>query len=577
LITLALAILVAQDRSGDVRLNAGRHQARVTRAAADSATVVRRARAAQSDFERWRRNNLPLTSSPSAGRCDVRIGRFCYWYDADDAYHEESQGPPEPKRIADARERLIGSLDAAAQALPGDSWIARQRVRYLVEHGRAADALEVAQNCGGEAWWCSALAGFSLHASGAFGASDSAFAVALAGMPDAERCRWSNISVLLSGKRAKRYKDAPCADRARLERRFWALARPLYALDGNDLRTEHFARLTMARLLRDARTPHAMPWGDDMQELLVRFGWERRWARTEPRPADPTTVNVVGFEPSPAYEFSPTDDAFFDPAHAEEDGWDLKNRVAQARYAPAYARSLVPLAHQLAFFRRGDSAIVVAAFDAESDSGFARDSLRAAVAVIADSSDSAVVVRLDRATRTERLRVSAPWSAAVVSVELVDSAHHRVARARHSAGPDEVVPNARLAISDLLLLERPDSLPTILDDAVPLARGSDRARVADRLGVFWEVYGIDAPNDTLAYTVTVTPTNESWLHRAVRRVGIGDRPAPLHMRWEEPVTGGAPVARSLALDLSGLAPGRYQLEVTADATATARRIITVAR
>src|SRR5260221_8288062 len=49
-------------------------------AAADSAREVARAHAAQVSFERSRRSLLPPGQS-SGGRCDVRLGRFCWRYD----------------------------------------------------------------------------------------------------------------------------------------------------------------------------------------------------------------------------------------------------------------------------------------------------------------------------------------------------------------------------------------------------------------------------------------------------------------------------------------------------------------
>jgi hypothetical protein len=383
--------------------------------------------------------------------------------------------------------------------------------------------------------------------------------------------------MLLAGRQAKRYEDVPCDARGPIERRFWALARPFYALDGNDLRTEHFARLTTSRLLRDARMPYAMSWGDDVNELLVRYGWSTRWARREPSMSDPTGIHVVGFEPSPAFEFAPTDAAFFDPAEAGEDGWNLRNRTAQARYAPDYAKSLIRLPHQLAYFRRGDSAIVIAAFDVREDTAFGRDSLRAAVAVIADSTDSATVMHVDRAGPIERMRLDARWVPGVVSLELVDRARRRVARARYAADPSPSDGDTELEMSDLLLLDATDSLPDQLDAVVPLVRGGERARATERIAVYWEVYGIRATADTLRYSVTVVPSGESWFKRAARRVGIGERPAPLHMRWEEPIAGAPIVSRTLALDLSALKEGRYVLEVSIDGRASTRRGIEIVR
>jgi len=57
-----------------------------------------------------------------------------------------------------------------------------------------------------------------------FAGADSLFAAALADMPEDERCRWSDISSLIDGDLADRYRNLDCAGRAALEARWWWLA-----------------------------------------------------------------------------------------------------------------------------------------------------------------------------------------------------------------------------------------------------------------------------------------------------------------------------------------------------------------
>ena len=77
-------------------------------------------REAQTEFERFRRNNLPQAKSVRGtggnGSCDEQVGNFCYWYD-------ESGPPPpaEPERIREARSRLIATLDSFRDCLDGDT------------------------------------------------------------------------------------------------------------------------------------------------------------------------------------------------------------------------------------------------------------------------------------------------------------------------------------------------------------------------------------------------------------------------------------------------------------------------
>ena len=112
---LALALLVASPAQQDLQ------------------GIVRHARHAQAEFEQTRRWYLP--HEYASGRCDERIGRFCYWHGDGSDEHP----PPEPRPIGLARSRLVGVLDSAARLLPADGWIVGQLVRYLAEDeiGRA--------------------------------------------------------------------------------------------------------------------------------------------------------------------------------------------------------------------------------------------------------------------------------------------------------------------------------------------------------------------------------------------------------------------------------------------------------
>jgi hypothetical protein len=107
--------------------------------------------------------------------------------------------PDEPEPILHARARLHEALEAAPLARPENDWIVGQEVRYLVEQGRADAAVETARACRGTPWWCSALAGFALHAALRFAQAESAFVRATGEMPGEIQCRWTDWSKLLDG------------------------------------------------------------------------------------------------------------------------------------------------------------------------------------------------------------------------------------------------------------------------------------------------------------------------------------------------------------------------------------------
>jgi hypothetical protein len=524
--------------------------------APDSVRVLKSARSAQWDFETTRRANLPLNTRGSAGRCDVHVGRFCYWWD-----DGEYDAPAEPPKTKAARRSLLDRLAKAATVQPGDRWIAGQRVRYLIEDDRAHDAVQAARDCRAEASWCAVLEGLASHAAGDFAHADSAFSAGLAAMPEKERCRWTDVSLLLEGDARKRYERLACADRGAFESRFWALSRPLYLLPANDLRTEHFSRLTMAELLRMARYPHDMPWGDDSRELLVRYGWETGWSRELPSVSSPMDVHVVGHEPTPAFDFVPDAAALSAPDSLDASDWSLHDRDAQSRYAPRYARSVANLDHQVAMFRRGDSAIVVAAFDVGRDTVFAHDSIGAALAIAPASTPVSGHVLCDSAARRrDVITTAAPWAPLIVSGEARDSAARRVARARTIVRPPPA--EGRITISDLLLFDDPQALPRSLEDASPRARGSMRVARSAPVGVYWELYGVPPEGEALSFTLTVTRHGESWYRRAAEKFGVVDRRAPVYMQWDEPATATtAPRSRALAVDFSTLPEGKYRVEL----------------
>ncbi|MGH7720807.1 MAG: hypothetical protein ACREON_18420, partial [Gemmatimonadaceae bacterium] len=340
----------------------------------DSAAVARRARGAQARFELYRLRHLPQVFGGGRPRCDEVIGRFCYWHD-----DEEPDPPAEPGRIREARDSLIVVLDRAASALSGDPWIAGQRVRYLVEQGRHDEAVRAAENCRA-GWWCRALEGFARHAAADFAGAARAYDEALTGMPEKERCAWRDISDLLESASRGRYDDLSCAERERTENRFWWLAQPLHLLEANDVRSEHFARITTARLEERARGALSSGGGADVRELRVRYGWPRHWWK-ERQASVTQEPQVVANSPSPSFAFLPSSRALDDPLGAREADWTIGERKSRHRYAPAYAASFSSLTHQTALFLRGDSLLVVSAYDVTRDTAFAGGTLRAGLIV----------------------------------------------------------------------------------------------------------------------------------------------------------------------------------------------------
>lgn len=528
---------------------------------ADSARAWTRARSAQARFEFARRNHLPWTWDRGSGPCDERIGRFCLWYTDGERKWEP---PPEPEPVVAARATLVARLDTAALFAPRDPWIAGQRVRYLVEAGQFAGAIAAARDCRApEPGWCDALLGFALHANQEFVRAEAAFEAALAALPPRERERWTDLSALLDADAARAYRRLRGAERERFERRFWWLADPLHGRAGNDRRTEHFARHVWDRLQDRARSTEGIAWGFDLRELLLRYGWPAGWERIRPRtPSLSASVSLVTHYPSGSRSFDPPLAFVEAPERIEPQSWELDAKRARTGYAPAYADAFDALAPQVALFRRGDSAIVVAAFEMEADSADRRPAAEAALVVAPDESAEPAVARAAAAEGTAVLSLTVPAVPALLSLEAVAAEARRVARERHGL-PLTALPAGGMAVSDVLLLAAAEPLPDSLDAAIPLARTSTRARSGEQLGLFWEVYGLTPAAEPLEVAVHLLDERAGWLRRLGVRAGLLRPQAPLAVRWHEaPGERGGIVARSLAIELPELPPGRYTLQLT---------------
>ncbi len=270
---------------------------------ADSSAVLDRARDAQRRFERLRVRHLPLSLDSGSSPCDELIGRMCYWHG-----DNHSEPDPEAVEITAAREELLDTLAHAARQLPGDGWIAGQRVHYLVEAGRAHDALAVARACTApEPGWCEALRGLALHRLERFEDAERAYRIALKAMDPREAEEWLSLALLLERTDESRLDELAADAREAASRRLWALADPYYLVRGNDRWTEHMSRHVGGRIQRRARNPHGLPWTSGLDELAIRYGHETSWSRYVPTSGSSMRPRVTGRHPPHSERYMPPD------------------------------------------------------------------------------------------------------------------------------------------------------------------------------------------------------------------------------------------------------------------------------
>lgn len=530
-------------------------------APADSVRILRTARSAQTSFELFRRNRLPLGGHSGASPCEIRIGRYCYWRGDED---DDKPPPPEAPEIRARRDDLLRGLDSSAHLLAGDAWVAGQYVRYLVEAGRIDEAWQFATtDCRGAASWCAALAGYAAQSGQRFSAADSAFTLSLSSMDAAERCRWLDPSNMMDGELAKRFEHLDCTARESFVRQLFWLGAPLYSVSSTDLMTEHLARITRARIAEHAATVDGESWADDVRELMTRYGWPRWYSRSMPEFGSQRTPSITGHDAGVPYNYLPTLRAIEHVGQITGEDWTLDNPRALTGYSPPYARSMHDVPSQVARFRRGDSTLVVAAWDARRDTTLIGRPLDAAL-VVARRGEAAAIARVTDAKAVGHLSVTGLVDSGVVSLELLAKEDRRAGRARVGLAPRAP---GRIALSDLLLYTSSESAPTELTAVRDSALASTVVPTSRVIGVFWEAYGLRSQGEPVHFTLTVEEIEVGLLRRAAERLRFSDPTSALRVQWDEvPLQRNGIAGRGVRVDLSRLRAGRYrmQLSIAAD-------------
>jgi hypothetical protein len=550
--------------------------------AQDSQQVLEDARSAQVQFERTRRRYLPWGHS-SYGRCDVRIGRYCLtgidWGDRDDQVNTD-----EHPAIGAARAELIARLDSAAGSLPGDGWIAGQRVRYLVEAGDVDEAVRVASACSGpEPWWCRALAGFVHYAARDFAHSEAAYGEALRLMDEVDRCEWEDLSRILDGAIRNRYRDLSCAERAPLQRRILWLADPFHSIPGNELLAEHYSRQVHSVLLEDAESPEGDRWAADLHRIVLRYGWSYGWERVRTNSRSELRPPIRGHLAHGAKYFLPTAAAVDHPTDADSTDWDLEPHLPRAGHVPPYASAAFDfLTHQLAAFRRGDSLLVVTTFELTHDSIPEDGDVRAALVFTRDETAAPHMARRVFPTKRGTLTAMIPSQPHLMSYEVLAVKPKRAARARYGIDPARLFASARPdgdgapdaeapnpisgteitpALSGILVTNIRDSLPETLHAAIASARSNTRMHPGERIGLYWELYGTGPAVQHVATSLTLTKRGKSFLKRLGGVFGLGSDEPPVSLEWiDAPSPLHNTYPRAVAVDLPDDLPnGTYEL------------------
>lgn len=538
----------------------------------DSAHILHAAKSAQAVFESRRRFLAPQTTIGVSGACQ-QIGRFCRRPSAI-AFKEI---PEEPAGTTRARNELLKVLADAQLRIPGDGWIVGQRVRYLIEAGSDSDAAEIAGKCATERWWCDALVGLAAHSANRFVAAEQAFRRSLAEMARERRCDWTNLSKLLDGPALDAYRNLGCDERQTANRKIWWLADPLYSTPGNERRTEHFARETWAEIERGGSNGFGMSWGDDMRELIIRFGWAEKWTQQPQSGIGAGGPSYVAHEREPDFHFLSELPHTAPVAAFADSAWSIADDRAREGYSPRYLDAFVVIQPQIARFKRGDSTLIVSAFDVTGDTAWRYAAVRPALVIAPSDTSRFLLARFDSSARASALWITAPAVESLASVELLSLDGKTAGRWRGSVAPLQS-DSSRNKISDILLFDATDSLAAGIDGAIATALGKSTIARDRRIGVYWETYGGAVPDTARAVSLTLTPIAPSAVTRLLRALGVGKKLTPVDVRWHDAGASADVQPKSVALDLSQVTEGRYELRLTVGegpSASSASRVIVV--
>jgi hypothetical protein len=547
--------------------------------------LLKEARDRQEEFERYRASRIPVDPERYQPSCDEQIGRICIWFGGEG----ETLYPPERPEVGEARVELISFLTETAERAP-NRWVVGQLVYYLIENRDVDGATRVATDCGiPETWWCAALRGYILHLTADYVASEAAFREAFASMPPAEREYWTSLRFILTEDGVERFAGMEPAERDRLWNLYWRLSDPLFLLEGNDRLTDHFARVVEAVNWQDAANPMGIPWNEDMEATLIRYGRNIGYSRTY----DPIstfdlrdTRRVLGHHhpKSRGYLFPET---FLEsPSDIPPESWITAPRQARTWYAPRYSPEMRPLETQVGRFRRGEDMLVVGAYrpvppvvDSVGSGTLEADSVEAgAPEMEAQQSGpfgiqgqpfSALFLipedgsepRFVRGFEEEGvLTITSPPGRYVSGLEVVDLEGKQAWRARQGVAQLPLALGL-VAVSDLLILKEGATLPESLEEAIPRVRPGVRIRKGEQFAVVWEAYGLRV-QEPVRVTLGFTSGRPGFLTRVGDFLGVLEPDTPVEVIFEDRGPDLLQTAfRAIELELPDLDPGEYTLHL----------------
>ncbi|HTR77886.1 MAG TPA: hypothetical protein VMH39_07235, partial [Gemmatimonadaceae bacterium] len=392
---------------------------------------------------------------------------------------------------------VLHHLDSAAAMFPADAWIAGQRVRMYVDQRMFPEAIGAAHDCRTGMAWCAMLTGYASYQAGDVAAADSAFARGLRAMPFSDRCKWSDISPLLSQPERTTYMQLSCAERATLDERFWWLANPLMSETGNERRADQISREVLVALHSALTVDEWTDWRPQFgrvvtTELLLRYGrpsysaWPDSMEDAEHftwMGFSDSSVNTTAEYLGPRFHTAPPWHAITDPMSLtvadwaglsptyDRGKWQLDSWPWPQEFYARDAGPLVPLDNQTAVLRRDKSTLVVVATQMPSAFVSVSESPPYVGTLVLSSGPRDTTHFPHRGIDITKTAVLAGYATepVIASAELVPAGNAvgQAGRTRFALTPPAPLAELRpgeMAISDLVLFQPPPS-----DDSMPMS------------------------------------------------------------------------------------------------------------
>ena len=276
-------------------------------------------------------------------------------------------------------------------------------------------------------------------------------------------------------------------------------------------------------------------------------------------------TSLISHEPTPAYRYIPPGFVLNNPSIADSSAWRLQLAPVIGRYAPPYAAVLRPLEHQKAMFKRGDSALVIMAYDSRTMKELDGARIDAALVVSPSEKPRNFAAGARNAQSVGVLSVKAPWGPLLMSAEVAAPERKAVARARYGLAPPLAI-GERVTISDLLFYKPFGSFPASAEEAAPHAVPTERLRADEKLGVYWEAYGTDPAGEKMSVSLTVVKESEElgFFRRQAKALSLLREKTPVVITVQDQSARGSSVSpRALEVDIRTLKKGSYivQLEI----------------